>query len=92
MEGQELEKERKKKKEGNGDILFQEDDGKIEIDSKLDQYLSIHSMNLTASVRNYIERSKKGKLSEEESISSLGLVAFERKKFLKTLKAVETKF
>lgn len=49
-------------------------------------------MNLTASVRNYIERSKKGKLSEEESISSLGLVAFERKKFLKTLKAVETKF
>lgn len=55
VEGQELEKERKRKKKGNGEILFQ-DDGKIEIDSKLEQYLSIHSMNLSSSVRNYVEK------------------------------------
>jgi len=49
-------------------VIFK-DNGMKEIDKKLEEYLSIHSMNLTSSVRNYVERSKKGKLSEEEQIS-----------------------
>lgn len=72
-------------------VIFK-DNGMKEIDKKLEEYLSIHSMNLTSSVRNYVERSKKGKLSEEEQISQLGLVAYERKKFLKTIQIIEDKF
>lgn len=46
VEGDELEKERKKKKEDNKKEIFT-NDGRVEIDEKLEQYLSIHSMNLT---------------------------------------------
>ena len=67
-------------------------DGQVEVDKKLEQYLSIHSMNLSKSVCDYIERSKTGKLGEGEQIKQLGLIAFERKKFLKSLSAVEVKF
>lgn len=46
VEGDELEKERKKMKEDNKKEIFT-NDGRVEIDEKLEQYLSIHSMNLT---------------------------------------------
>ena len=49
-------------------------------------------MNLASGVKTFIEKSKKGTLSDEEAVSSLGLIAHERKKFLKTLKTVEEKF
>ena len=49
-------------------------------------------MNLSISIREYLEKSKMGSLSESETVSSLGLVAFERKKFLKSLRAIEIKF
>ena len=39
-------------------------------------------MNLSTSVRNYIEKSKTRNLKDEETIASLGLIAHERKKFL----------
>ena len=48
-------------------------------------------MNLSMSVRQYLEKSKKGKLTDEEAVSNLGLLAFERKRFLSSLKAVEIK-
>ncbi len=54
VEGEELEKERKKLKDERKKDLFNTNE-KIEVDSKLQQYLSIHSMNLTSSVRNFIE-------------------------------------
>ena len=49
-------------------------------------------MNLASSVRTFIEKSKNRTLSDEEAISSLGLIAHERKKFLKSLNLVEEKF
>ena len=92
VEGEELEKERNnlKRKEGTVALPSEKEKGKIEIDQKLDQFLSIHSMNLTSNVREYLDKAREGKLSSEETISKLGLVAFERKKFLKSVAVVET--
>ena len=90
MEGRELEKERKALKAKKANILFSNDD-KVEVDQKLEQFLSIHSMNLSIGVRQYLEKSKQRKLTDEEAVSNLGLIAFERKKFLASLKAVEIK-
>ena len=64
----------------------------MEIDAKLEEYLTIHSMNLTSDVRDYLKRRKEGKMTPHDEISALGLIAFERKKFLKSLRAIETKF
>ena len=55
VEGLELEKERKILKSRKKNILFT-DNGKMEVDKKLTEYLSIHSMNLTLSVRQFVER------------------------------------
>ena len=49
-------------------------------------------MNLSKNIREYVEKSKSGKLRDEEAISSLGLMAWERKKFLKSVKNLEDKF
>ena len=91
VEGAELEKERKRLQEQKQQILFSNND-KVEIDQKLEQFLNIHSMNLTQSVRNYLEKNKTKKMNEEQTISQLGMIAFERKRFLKALKNVETRF
>jgi len=64
----------------------------VQLDKKLEEFLSINSMNLTSGVREFIERSRQGPLSDEEAISSLGLIAFERKKFLKSIQAIENRF
>ena len=73
-------------------IPGQADTTKATVDKKLQEFLSIHSINLTTRVREFIEKQKKHELSDEEAISSLGLIAFERKKFLKSLGAVEQGF
>ena len=49
-------------------------------------------MNLNSSVRDYIEKSKTKKMTDQETVVSLGLIAHERKKFLRSLKTVECKF
>lgn len=38
----------------------------MEVDEKLSQFLSIHSMNLTATIKNYLKKSKKGELPPHE--------------------------
>ena len=62
------------------------------IDKKLEEYLSIHCINLSKPVREFIQKSQNQELTDEEAISSLGLVAFERKKFMKSLASVEQGF
>ena len=91
VEGKELEEYKKEIKDKGKEVLFNED-GQQEIDKKLEEYLSIHSMNLSKNIREYVEKSKSGKLRDEEAISSLGLMAWERKKFLKSVKNLEDKF
>ena len=49
-------------------------------------------MNISIGVRKHLEKAKKRQLSDEEAVSNLGLIAFERKRFLASLKAVEIKF
>ena len=73
-------------------MLLFDKDNKVEVDQKLEQFMNIHSMNLALPVRHFIEKSKLHTLTDEETISSLGLIAFERKKFLRSLKMVETNF
>ena len=92
IEGKELDEHRAKIKEEQKLTRKYTDDGKQEVDAKLAQFLNIHSMNLSTSVRNYIEKSKNRTLKDEETIASLGLIAHERKKFLKSLTIVEDKF
>ena len=55
VEGAELEKEKKEQQKKKANILFTDND-KVEIDQKLEQYLSIHSMNLSIGVRQFLEK------------------------------------
>ena len=91
VEGADLEKERKNLSQKRVEAIFDKSE-KVEIGDKLEEFLSIHSMNLTLSIRQYIEESKKGKVNDERMISLLGMINFERRKFLKSLKNVESKF
>lgn len=91
VEGVELTREKKLHKERLKMLLF-DTSNKVEVDAKLEQFLNIHSMNLTPSVREYIEKSKKRTMTDHETISSLGMLAFERTKFLKSIKMIETKY
>lgn len=91
IEKTELAKESKLHKERMKMMLFDKSN-KVEVDDKLDQFLNIHSINLTSSVRKYIENSKLRKMTDTETISQLGLVVYERKRFLRALKIVETRF
>lgn len=43
-------------------------------------------------MRDWIEKRKNNKLTDEQAVSSLGLISWERQKFLKSLKAIEFQF
>ena len=67
----------------------------IAINPKLEEYLRIHSINLTPKIRMYLHTKKKrggGPMPIDEQISGLELLDFERKKFLKTIHKVEQSF
>ena len=58
----------------------------LQINPKLEEYLRIHSINLAPKVKMYLQAKKRGgQMSVKDQISGLGLVAFEREKFLKTI-------
>ena len=60
---------------------------------KLEEYLRIHSINLTPKIRMYLDQKKKrGYMPINDQISGLGILDFERKKFLRTIHKVEQAF
>ena len=60
---------------------------------KLEEYLRIHSINLTPKIRMYLDQKKKrGFMPINDQISGLGILDFERKKFLRTIHKVEQAF
>ena len=67
----------------------------IAINPKLEEYLRIHSINLTPKIRMYLDAKKKrggGPMPIEDQISGLEILDFERKKFLRTIHKVEQAF
>ena len=79
-EAHELEEERKNiKNQGNKLPACLNKETDMTMDKKLEEYLSVHSVNLTGKIREFVEKSQTQKLSSEDAVSSLGLVGFERK-------------
>ena len=66
IEGRELNQKRALAKEREQTVMFAGDSEKMMMDKKLEEYLSIHSTNLSVNVRAYIEKAKKGTMTEEE--------------------------
>lgn len=63
------------------------------IDQKLEEYLRSHSQQLSFHIQTYLNRVEKGQeIPVNERISNLGIMAFERSQFLKTLRKVKRAF
>ena len=50
------------------------------------------SVYLTPKVNDYLRKKHDGTINDEEMMSQLGILAFERRKFVETIKTVEKAF
>ena len=66
----------------------------LAINPKLEEYLRIHSINLTPKIRMYLDAKKRrgGSMPIDDQLSGLGILDFERRKFLRTIHKVEQAF
>lgn len=59
------------------------------IDARLEEYLRSHSQQLSLHIQKYLDKVEKGvEIPVNERISNLGIMAFERSQFIKTLRKV----
>eukprot|EP00347_Sterkiella_histriomuscorum_P009499 403340982 len=68
-------------------------EGTSQLQSKHEAYLKLHSQNLSTHIQNYLNKIEKGQeIQINERISDLGLMAFERKQFIKSLHKLKKAF
>ena len=73
-------------------VLQGESNDKKTVDQRLEEYLRRNAQHLSYHVQQYIKRSRDNELSANEKISSLGLLTYERKQFVESLKKMQNAF